>query len=169
MELDRKNDVKDVKINVEEPLMAGKQYITLLVDEDLNSQQLKDLSTYFNGVFIYNTNDHGEKYIDDIKTGEVVVINISSTSSCCQSGEGGLHFYAINQRFILEKSLVIYLRTVGAIKKSHLGKLGITYRIDKLPLEPTSKVDYLRRLLYHKPPQYRSWGTRVWQWLKKRL
>lgn len=149
-------------------LMEGKDYVVLLTDSDLSDNDRKMLSQGFDAVQVYDGDNDQRKFIDDIKTNQLMVININHGWSCISEPKG-LDFYAVNQCFITPRAHVVYYRTSGAIKKGNLAQLGINFIINKIPGECKTKFDCLRQILYNKPPQYRNWATRAWQWLKKHL
>jgi hypothetical protein len=162
---------KGMPKNVDEQiaiLMEDKQYITILTDEALSDEDLKNLSATFRGVFVYDAKAHDEANINEVRTGEIVVININHGWSCL-SEPSGLRFYAINQKYMSVQSHVLYYRKSGAIKKENLYRMEVSMVINKLPAAPKDKLDYLNRLLYNKPPQYRNWGSRALQYIKKHL
>jgi hypothetical protein len=149
-------------------LMEKKDYVVLLTDSDLSDNERKVLSQGFDAVQVYNPDVDEHKFIDDIKTNKIFAININHGWGCLSEPKG-LSFYSENQRFITPRAHVVYYRTSGAIKKGNLERLGINFIINKLPTECKTKFDCLRQILYNKPPQYRNWATRAWQWLKKHL
>jgi len=149
-------------------LMEGKDYILLLTDEDLSDNDRKNLSNGFDAVQVYNPSVDEFKFIDEIRTNQLVVVNINH-GWACWSEPDGIRFVSLNLKFISPRAHIVYYRTSGAIKKGNLARLGVNFIINKLPGECKTKFDCLRQILYNKPPQYRNWATRAWQWLKKHL